>query len=422
MIRILLLTLLLVGVVWAEPLDRIVAVVNDDVVLESELVDMERTLVQQLRQREVRLPPPEVLRKQVLERLIIQKLQLQQAARIGIRVGDDSLNAALRQIADNNDLSLREFHDTLEQDGYVFVDFRETIRTEMTVSRLRKSEVEDKIVVSDREIDNFLATQNAQGESSEDEYYILHILIGVPESALPELVQIAQAKLDQVVKSLAEGEDFSEVASAYSDGQNALEGGDIGWRKQGELPSIFADIVPNLAIGEVSDVIRSGSGFHLVKLVDRKSGDTYLVKQTLASHILIKTNELTTDEDAQKRLIQLRERVVNGDDFAELARANSDDTGSAIEGGSLGWSSPGAMVPEFEEVMDTLDIGEVSGVFKSRFGWHLIKLDDRREEDMAEEYKRGKARAQIHKRKVDEELETWLRQLRDEAHVEYRDS
>lgn len=422
MIRILLLTLLLVGVVWAEPLDRIVAVVNDDVVLESELVDMERTLVQQLRQREVRLPPPEVLRKQVLERLIIQKLQLQQAARIGIRVGDDSLNAALRQIADNNDLSLREFHDTLEQDGYVFVDFRETIRTEMTVSRLRKSEVEDKIVVSDREIDNFLATQNAQGESSEDEYHILHILIGVPESALPELVQIAQAKLDQVVKSLAEGEDFSEVASAYSDGQNALEGGDIGWRKQGELPSIFADIVPNLAIGEVSDVIRSGSGFHLVKLVDRKSGDTYLVKQTLASHILIKTNELTTDEDAQKRLIQLRERVVNGDDFAELARANSDDTGSAIEGGSLGWSSPGAMVPEFEEVMDTLDIGEVSGVFKSRFGWHLIKLDDRREEDMAEEYKRGKARAQIHKRKVDEELETWLRQLRDEAHVEYRDS
>lgn len=422
MIRILLLTLLLVGAVWAEPLDRIVAVVNDDVVLESELVDMERTVIQQLRQREVRTPPPEVLRKQVLERLILQKLQLQQASRIGIRVGDDALNAALRQIADNNGLTLREFRDALEEDGYTFVEFRETIRTEMTISRLRKSEVEDSIVVSDREIDNFLATQDAQGESSEDEYHILHILIGVPESALPELVQIARAKLDQVEKSLAEGEDFSEVASAYSDGQNALEGGDIGWRTHGELPSIFADIVPSMAIGEVSDVIRSGSGFHLVKLVDKNSGEVHLVKQTLASHILIKTNELTTDEDAQKRLIQLRERVVNGDDFAELARANSDDTGSAIEGGSLGWSSPGAMVPEFEEIMDSLDIGEVSVVFKSRFGWHLIKLDDRREENMAEEYKRGKARAQIHKRKASEELESWLRQLRDEAHVEYRDS
>ena len=420
MIRILLLTLLLVGSVCAEQLDRIIAVVNDDVLLESELIDMEHTVKQQLRQRNVKIPPSDALRKQVLERLILQKLQLQEATKIGVRVGDDALNAALRQIAESNNLTLREFRDVLHEDGFEFASFRETIREEMIISRLRKRLVEDRIVVTDREIDNLLATEVAQG-GSEEEYHLLHILISVPETALPEQIQTAQLKLDRVQTLLNEGADFSEVASGYSDGQNALEGGDLGWRKQGELPSLFAQVVPELAISEVSEVIRSGSGFHLVKLVDKKSEEVFLVKQTLASHILIKTNELTTDEDAELRLMQLRERVLNGEDFAELARANSDDTGSAIEGGSLGWSSPGALVPEFEEKMDALDDGEVSEVFKSRFGWHIIMVYERREEDMAEEYSRGQARKQIHQRKMTEDLENWLRQLRDEAHVEYRD-
>lgn len=420
MIRILLLTLLLVGSVCAEQLDRIIAVVNDDVLLESELIDMEHTVKQQLRQRNVKIPPSDALRKQVLERLILQKLQLQEATKIGVRVGDDALNAALRQIAESNNLTLREFRDVLHEDGFEFASFRETIREEMIISRLRKRLVEDRIVVTDREIDNLLATEVAQG-GSEEEYHLLHILISVPETALPEQIQTAQLKLDRVQTLLNEGADFSEVASGYSDGQNALEGGDLGWRKQGELPSLFAQVVPELAISEVSEVIRSGSGFHLVKLVDKKSEEVFLVKQTLASHILIKTNELTTDEDAELRLMQLHERVLNGEDFAELARANSDDTGSAIEGGSLGWSSPGALVPEFEEKMDALDDGEVSEVFKSRFGWHIIMVYERREEDMAEEYSRGQARKQIHQRKMTEDLENWLRQLRDEAHVEYRD-
>ncbi len=420
MIRILLLTLLLVGSVCAEQLDRIIAVVNDDVLLESELIDMEHTVKQQLRQRNVQIPPSEALRKQVLERLILQKLQLQEATKIGVRVGDDALNAALRQIAESNDLTLREFRDVLHEDGFEFASFRETIREEMIINRLRKSRVEDRIVVSDREIDNLLATEVAQG-GSEEEYHLLHILISVPETALPEQIQTSQLKLERVQTLLNEGADFSEVASGYSDGQNALEGGDLGWRKQGELPSLFAQVVPTLAISEVSEVIRSGSGFHLVKLEDKKSEEVFLVKQTLASHILIKTNELTTDEDAELRLIQLRERVLNGEDFAEIARANSDDAGSAIEGGSLGWSSPGALVPEFEEKMDVLGDGEVSEVFKSRFGWHIIMVFERREEDMAEEYNRGQARKQIHQRKMSEDLENWLRQLRDEAHVEYRD-
>lgn len=420
MIRVCLFLLLTVGSAWAVPLDRIIAVVNNEVLLESELIEMEQTVKQKARQREAAIPPADILRKQVLERLVIQKLQMQKAARIGVRVGDDSLNAALRQIAGNNNLSLREFRDVLEDDGFSFIDFRESIREDMIITRLRKSQVEDRILVSDREIDNFLATQVAQG-GGEEAYHLLHILINVPEAALPEQLQSSQEKLTKVQQLLAEGADFSEVASGYSDGQNALEGGDLGWRKQGELPSLFATVVPKLAVAEVSDVLRSGSGFHLVKLADKKSEEIHLVKQTLASHILIKTDQLTTDKDAEDRLTSLRERVLNGEDFAELARAHSDDTGSAIEGGSLGWFSAGAMVPEFEEEANILADGEISGVFKSRFGWHMIKVLERREQNMAEEFKRSQARQQIHKRKATEDFESWLRQLRDEAYVEYRD-
>ncbi|MBE0440320.1 MAG: peptidylprolyl isomerase [Gammaproteobacteria bacterium] len=420
MIKILLFSLLLVATAVAQPLDRIIAVVDDEVILESELADMENTVRQQLRQRNAAIPPSDIMSKQVLERLIMQRLQLQRAASSGVRVGDDALNAALRQIADNNNLSLREFRDVIEKDGFAFSDFRESIREEMIISRLRKSQVEDRIVVTDREIDNFLATQVAQG-GDEETYHLLHILINLPEAAMPEQIQAAQAKLAKIEALLAEGADFSQVASGYSDGQNALEGGDLGWRKKGELPTLFANEVPQMKVSEVSNVLRSSSGYHFVKLADKKSEETHLVKQTLASHILIRTNELVTDSDAELRLNQLRERIVNGDDFAELARAHSDDTGSAIEGGSLGWSSPGVMVPEFEEKMNVLATGELSDVFKSRFGWHLIKVIDRREENMAEEFKRNKAREQIRIRKINEELENWLRELRDEAYVEYRD-
>jgi len=420
MIRFLLLALIMANVAWAEPLDKIIAVVNNEVLLESELDSMEQTVRQQLRQRDAAVPPSDVLRKQVLERLIVQRVQIQNASRVGVRVGDDALNAALRQIADNNKLSLREFRNALESDGFDFTDFRESIREEMIISRLRKSQVEDRVIVSDREIDTYLATQAVQG-NAEVAYHLAHILISIREAAEPEDVQNGNAKLAKIQRLLDEGSDFSEVAAGYSDGQNALEGGDLGWRKQGELPSLFSDAVPKLTVGQVSDPLRSGSGLHLVKLLDKKSEETHLVKQTLASHILIKTNELTTDDDAEKRLNILRERVLNGDDFAELARAHSDDTGSAIEDGSLGWSSPGAMVPEFSKEMDALDAGEVSGVFKSRFGWHLIKVYDRREQNMAEEFQRTKARQQIRQRKISEDLESWLRELRDEAYVEYRD-
>ena len=419
MIRFFILSLLMMSSVWAQPLDRIIAVINDEVVLESELIESAQTISLQLQKREVALPPRDVFISQVLERLIMKKLQIQTASRIGIRLGDDDLNASIKNIARNNKMTLTEFRDVLERDGYEYGAFRETIREDMIVSRLNKVQVGDKIVVSDREIDNFLATQAVQG-GVQDAYRLYHILIGVPEAASPEQVQTADAKLEKVQLLLANGGDFSEIASGYSDAQNALEGGDLGWRLQGELPSIFANAVPDLEITQVSDVIRSGGGYHLVKLVDKKSQEQNMVKQTSASHILIKTNDIVSDEDAEKRLKTLRTRVENGSDFAELARAHSDDMVSAIRGGDLGWSTPGTMVPEFEKQMNALTNDEMSEVFKSRFGWHLILLHERREENMAEEYKRSKARDQIHSRRMAEELEAWTRQLRDEAYVEYR--
>ena len=419
MIRFFILSLLMMSSVWAQPLDRIIAVINDEVVLESELIESAQTISLQLQKREVALPPRDVFISQVLERLIMKKLQIQTASRIGIRLGDDDLNASIKNIARNNKMTLTEFRDVLERDGYEYGAFRETIREDMIVSRLNKVQVGDKIVVSDREIDNFLATQAVQG-GVQDAYRLYHILIGVPEAASPEQVQTADAKLEKVQLLLANGGDFSEIASGYSDAQNALEGGDLGWRLQGELPSIFANVVPDLEITQVSDVIRSGGGYHLVKLVDKKSQEEHMVKQTSASHILIKTNDIVSDEDAEKRLNTLRTRVENGSDFAELARAHSDDMVSAIRGGDLGWSTPGTMVPEFEKQMNALTNDEMSEVFKSRFGWHLILLHERREENMAEEYKRSKARDQIHSRRMAEELEAWTSQLRDEAYVEYR--
>ena len=401
-------------------MDRIIAVVENEVLFESELRDMIQTISLQLNKRQVSLPPQDILVSQVLERLIIKKVQMVTADRIGIKLDDDDLNNSIKGIAQNNNMSISQFRDAIEADGYDFNTFRETIRGDMIISRLHKVQVGDKIIISEREIDNFLATQEAQG-SMEDAYYLLHILISVPEAASPKQVQAAQKKLKKVKLLISEGGDFSEIASGYSDGQNALEGGELGWRTQGELPSLFANHVPKLAVSEVTEVIRSASGFHLVKLADKNSQETHMVKQTSASHILINTNELVSDEDAKNRLENLRLRVEKGQKFSELARAHSDDMVSALRGGSLGWASSGTMVPEFEQRMNALAKNEMSEVFKSRFGWHLILLHDRREQNMAEEYKRNKAREQIHSRRKAEEVDTWLRELRDSSYVEYRD-
>jgi peptidyl-prolyl cis-trans isomerase SurA len=403
----------------ATSLDRIVAVVNEEIILESELEQMVHTVEAQLEAKGAPLPPDDMLEKQVLERLIMQHLQLQLADRTGIRVGDETLNQALQHIAENNKLTLSQFRDVLEKDGFDFPVFRESIRKEMIVSQLHKREIDDHVTVSEAEIDNFLTTQKKQG-NQDVQYHLAHILVAIPEAASPEEVQAAKTRAKQILHQLQQEADFQKVAIAYSDGQQALEGGDLGWRKMGQLPTLFVDVVPKLQVGEVSPLIRSPSGFHIVKLVERRGEEEQVVTQTHARHILIRADELTSDQDIHLRLSQLRQRVLQGDDFSKLARAHSDDKASAIKGGDLGWISPGQMIPRFEEVMFSLDPGEISEPFKTQFGWHVIQVLERREQNMTEEFNRNKARMEIRQRKIEEDLENWLRQLRDEAYVEYR--
>ena len=408
-------------------IDSVVAIVNDAVITRSELDDQTRTIKQQLRQQNTPAPTGDVLQKQVLERLISSRLQLQLAANTGIRADDDTLNRAINRIAEQNKLSLSEFRAVLEKDGFSFDKFREDIRNEIIITRLRQRQVDSRITVTDQEVSQFLAAQARQGKS-DDEYRLGHILIALPEAASPEQIQAARQKTEKILEKLhakvnegtAGNADFKETAIAVSDGQQALEGGDLGWRSAGQLPSLFAAQVPAMKVGELSGVIRSSGGFHIIKLLDYRGGKRHTVMQTLARHILIRTTELITDDDASIRLEQLAQRIKKGEDFAELARVNSDDTLSAAKGGSLDWVNPGDMVPAFEQAMDQLQPAQISAPFKSEFGWHLVQVQERREHDNTEEYTRSQAQEALRNRKIEEEYQNWLRRLRDEAYVEYR--
>ncbi len=421
------LLLVLVGIAWLqvpaqsriEELDRIVAIVNEDVIVWSELEERIREVRSQLTSSGTSPPPYHVLQKQVLERLIIERLQLQVADRTGIRVDDNALNAAIADMAQKNNLSLRDFRDILRRDGYDFAEFREQVRDQMRIAQVRQRNVGDRIVVSERDVDNFLANQSNRS-APDREYHIAHILVALPEGASAEEIAQAKQRAEGIVARLRGGGDFAQTAVAMSDGQQALSGGDLGWKKTAELPTIFVPVVPNLGIGEVSDPIRSPSGFHIIKVLETRGNDQYIVNQTLARHILIRPNELISDDDARIRLEQLRARVLGGEDFGELARSHSDDRGSAIKGGELGWLNPGSLIPRFEEVSDSLAPGEISEPFKTQFGWHIVQVMDRREHDNTEDIVRVKAREQIRERKLEEEGQGWLRQIRDSAYVEYR--
>lgn len=400
-------------------LDRIVAVVNEDVIVLSELEARLQSVLDQLQQSHTNPPPPGVLERQVLDRLIIDRLQLQLAEQTGLRIDDRRLNDSVAAIASQNGLSLREFRDILERDGYDFAKFREQIREQLLINQVQQRNVTDRITVSDRDIENFFATQQVQGGRS-SQYHLGHILIALPEGAAPEEIAAARNEAAQVVAELESGADFARMAIERSHGQQALEGGDLGWRKTEELPTIFADIVPQMSVGEVSDPIRSPSGFHIIKLLETRGEGRHVVTLTHVRHILIRTDELTSDEDAAAELQGLRERIENGEDFAVLARASSDDAANAAAGGDLGWVNPADMVPAFVDVMDATGVGDVSRPFETQFGWHILQVLGRKEHDDTEEVRRAKAIEQIRNRKVQEELQSWLRQLRDEAYVEYR--
>lgn len=403
-------------------IDRIVAVVNDDVILESELNNRMRTVQAQLAKQKTQVPDVNALRKQVLERMIMTQLQLQVAERGGVKISDDQLNKAISRIAKQNNVTLAQFRSTLERDNFNFEVFREEMRREMIISRLVQRQVKQRINITDQEVDNFLATNKTQ-RGSKSEYRLQHILISLPDGASSEQINKAQSEATNLVNSLRGGSDFNQLAAAHSDGGNALKGGDLGWRSHGQLPSLFSELVDNMQAGEISDPVRSPSGFHIIKLTElRNTGDTrrHVINQTHARHILVRTNELTSSEDAKTRLGQLKIRIDGGEDFATLARSHSDDRGSAISGGDLGWTSPGDLVKQFEKVMNNLPLNTVSKPFRTPFGWHIVEVLERRSHDDTDKFIRNAARQTIGKRKAEEEKQIWLRRLRDEAYVEYR--
>jgi peptidyl-prolyl cis-trans isomerase SurA len=400
-------------------IDRIIAVVNNDVIVQSEMLTRMRVVIEQLENSGVPAPPRDVLEKQVLEQLILDRLQMQLAASTGIRVDDETLNRQIADIARRNNLTLREFRDILERDGFVFSAFREEIRRELIKTRVQQRQVQDRVQVTDRDIDNYLATRDKQGGENPD-YRLGHILVAVPDGASPEELADAKDEAEDIIARLRAGANFGRTAAAESDGQQALEGGDLGWRKGGELPTLFEEVAPNLEKGEVSDVIRSSSGYHIIKLIDVRGAERHVINQTHARHILVKTNEVLNANAARSRLRVLRARILNGADFTELARASSDDPGSAVKGGDLGWLSPGDTIPPFEKTMNSLEVNAISEPFETQFGWHIVQVLGRRDRDSTEEVRRAKAAEALQKRKIDEELQSWFRQIRDEAYIEYR--
>ena len=402
-------------------LDRIVAVVNDDIIAASELEARLKRVREQLRQSGTAPPPPDALRRQVLERLILIRLQLQLARDSGIRIDDDRLNRTLLRLAEQNELTLREFRDALERDGYDFARFRDEIRDEITIAEVRKRRIENLINISQRDIDDYLSTMESRGaEADRHRYRIGHILIAVPDGASSEDIDGARARAERVLGEIRAGADFASMAATHSDGQRALEGGDLGWRRASALPTMFADAVLLLQVGGVTEPIRSASGFHLVKLLDKRGSERQMIRQTRARHILIALDDLTDDTEARRQLSVLRERIVNGQDFGELARIHSDDSGSAAKGGELGWIDPGNTVPVFERMMDSLRSSGISEPFKSQFGWHVVQVLERRERDGTETSRRAEAMRRLRARKVEENTEAWVRRVRSEAYVEYR--
>ena len=400
--------------------DRIVAVVGREVVTASELAERRELAERQLRRQGTALPERSVLERQVLERLIVDKAQLQLAKDNGIRVEDNQLDRTLERIAENNKMTLSEFRLFLEKDGVPLEKFREEVRQQIQMQRLREREVDDRIDVSDSEIDQYL-DESTSSSGSRSEYNLAHVLVRLPEQASPEQIDQARRKAEKARVESVSGADFAKIAASYSDAPDALQGGSMGWRAEDRLPEIFAGAVKNLRAGETSQVLRSPGGFHVVKLVERRgAAEGAPVEQTHARHILVRTSEIVSEADARRRLADLRGRIVTGGaDFAELARLHSAD-GSASRGGDLDWLLPGDTVPEFERVMGTLKVGEISQPFKSNFGWHLLQVLERRAAGLTQDRKRMQARQALKERKADDAYQEWLRLLRDRTYVEMR--
>jgi len=400
-------------------LDRIVAIVNDEAITARELDQRAQVALKQMAQQGAPTPAQPIVEKQVLERMIGDRVQLQFAKESGMRVDDAELDRAIGRIAEQNKLSLQGLRDALERDGVPYSKFREDIRSEILMARLREREVDNKMVITESEIDNFLAGEQQQ-DGRGDEVDLSHILVVVPERASPEQVQARRARAEEALGQLTKGVDFRQVAASFSDAPDALQGGTMGWRASDRLPTIFHDALKNMKPGDVSELLRSANGFHILKLNDRRGGPVPAsVQQTHVRHILIKINELVSENEARQRLRVLKERVENKADFAELARVHSDDA-SAARGGDLGWVLPGDTVPEFERAMNNLQPGQISDPVQTPFGWHLIQVLERGTQDVSKERRRLLARQTLRARKSDEAYQEWVRQLRDRAYIDVR--
>lgn len=401
-----------------EKIDRIIAVVDQSVITERELTGRMESVKTQMIKKGVEVPPDDILQKQILERLIVDNLQLQLAAQTGIKVDDAQLDKTIDRIAEQNNLTLPAFKKALEEDGTKFYKFREDIRNDIILARLRERDVDNKVNISEAEIDNYLSTQEKEGDL--DEFNISQILIRLPEDSSPEDIQKARARTEQVIKALSEGMSFEKASANYSDASNALDGGTLGWRSGQQMPPEFLELIKTLQVGGVSRPFRSGNGVHILKLNERRAGSsTLIVEQTHVRHILLKPNEVLSDKEAQQKIEGIKERIDHGTPFQDMARQYSDD-GSASNGGDLGWISPGDTVPVFEKTMAELAVNEVSVPIRSQFGWHVIQVLERRKQDMSKESKRLKARQEIRARKAEEAYNEWIHELRDKAFVELR--
>ena len=400
-------------------IDRVIAVVNDEAITQYELDDAKRIVVQQLKQQNVQQPAADVLDKQVLERLITERALLQHAKDSGVKVDDSQVERAIQRIAEDNKLTLDGLRQALARDGITYIRYREDVRSEIIMQRLREREVDSRIMVSDAEVENYLATTKAQ-LGGEAEYRLAHILVLVPEQASAEQIEAKRRRAEEALKNIRDGADFGQVAAGFSDASDALSGGNLGWRPGARLPTVFAEPVRAMKAGDVSPVLRSAAGFHIVKLIDRRShNDQSLVDQTHVRHILIRVNEITSEADAKAKIDRLKDRLEGGAKFEDMAKLNSEDASSA-KGGDLGWLNPGDTVPVFEEAMSKLAVNQVSAPVRSPFGWHLIEVLGRRKQDISADRERMQAQLAIRQRKSDEAFQDWVRQTRDRAYVEVR--
>jgi peptidyl-prolyl cis-trans isomerase SurA len=403
-----------------ELLDRVVAIVNDGVVLNSDLDTQVDVVSERLRQQKLELPPQNVLRQQVLERLVMQEIQLQRANHAGVKVSDEMLNSALQDVAKRNGMPLTQLPEALARQGVDYAEYRDEIRKEMMLQMLRQRDVLQHISVTPREIDQFLDKQ-AKAPSERNEYNVSHILIAVGQEASAGQQEAAAKRAQDVYQRAKSGEDFAKLAVAYSNSQTALEGGALGWRKGSELPTFLSDIIARLKPGEVSEPLRTPTGYHIIRLNEVRGGSENAVEdQVHVRHILMKTNDLADDATVRGKLTALRERILKGEDFSAIAQVTSQDPGSAADGGDLGWSGPGTFAPEFEQAIAPLKDNEISEPFRTQYGWHIAQMLGHRRFDNSDEIKRRQAMEAIRASKADEETELWLRRMRDEAYVEFK--